>query len=150
MLMLNRAFFSLQSNWIPTMVALGNLGLNAVLDFAFYRVGTWGIPLSTAVCNIVSTIALVWLLHRRLGGLDDGSIVNALWRIAFAGVFVAAVSYLVWKPLDDVVGRSLGGQILSLGTALFAAGLAYWAACRAFKVRELQALLSLRSRASRG
>ena len=32
MLMLNRAFFSLQSNWIPTIVALGNLALNAILD----------------------------------------------------------------------------------------------------------------------
>src|SRR5207253_6867073 len=32
MLMLNRSFFSLQSPWIPTAVALGNLGLNAVLD----------------------------------------------------------------------------------------------------------------------
>ena len=29
MLLLNRGFFSLQSNWIPTAVALGNLGLNA-------------------------------------------------------------------------------------------------------------------------
>src|SRR5439155_9390453 len=37
MLMLNRAFFSLQSNWIPTAIALGNLGLNAALDGAFYR-----------------------------------------------------------------------------------------------------------------
>src|SRR6266540_3219693 len=36
MLMLNRAFFSLQSNWIPTLVALVNLALNAVLDLAFY------------------------------------------------------------------------------------------------------------------
>src|SRR5262249_25022492 len=45
MLLLNRAFFSLQSNWIPTAVALANLGLNAVLDWAFYRFGTWGIPL---------------------------------------------------------------------------------------------------------
>ena len=33
MLMLNRAFFSLQSNWIPTAVALGNLFLNALLDY---------------------------------------------------------------------------------------------------------------------
>ena len=45
MLMLNRAFFSLQSPWIPTWVALGNLGLNAVLDAAFYRFGIWGMPL---------------------------------------------------------------------------------------------------------
>src|SRR5207247_1795027 len=32
MLMLNRAFFSLQENWLPTLVALTNLGLNALLD----------------------------------------------------------------------------------------------------------------------
>src|SRR5207247_8345189 len=32
MLMLNRAFFSLQSAWIPTAIALGNLTLNAILD----------------------------------------------------------------------------------------------------------------------
>ena len=43
--MLNRSFFSLQSPWVPTAVALLNLGLNAVLDWAFYRFGAWGIPL---------------------------------------------------------------------------------------------------------
>ena len=32
MLMLNRAFFSLQSNWVPTLVALATLSVNAVLD----------------------------------------------------------------------------------------------------------------------
>ena len=42
MLMLNRAFFSLQSNWIPTWVALGNLFVNGVLDAVFYRFGIWG------------------------------------------------------------------------------------------------------------
>ena len=31
MLMLNRSFFSLQSPWVPTWVALGNLVLNGVL-----------------------------------------------------------------------------------------------------------------------
>ena len=67
MLMLNRAFFSLQSNWIPTIVALGNLALNAILDAAFYRFGTWGIPLATALCNVAGTVALLVLLRRRLG-----------------------------------------------------------------------------------
>ena len=37
MLMLNRAFFSLQSNWIPTIVALGNLFVNVVLDLRSSR-----------------------------------------------------------------------------------------------------------------
>ena len=47
MLMLMRTFFSLQSNWIPTTIALANLGVNAALDAVFYRLGIWGIPLAT-------------------------------------------------------------------------------------------------------
>ncbi len=59
------------------MVALGNLGLNAVLDFAFYRFGTWGIPLSTArVQHRLRRSRSSVLLHRRLGGLDDGAIAS--------------------------------------------------------------------------
>ena len=72
MLMLNRGFFSLQSNWVPTVVALGNLGLNAVLDAAFYSFGTWGIPLSTSLVNIAGTAALLVLLRRRLGRIELG------------------------------------------------------------------------------
>src|SRR5881397_958595 len=57
MLMLNRAFFSLQSNWVPTAIALANLVLNAVLDLILYRVGVWGIPLATAIVNVAGTAA---------------------------------------------------------------------------------------------
>ena len=67
MLMFNRAFFSLQDNWTPTVVALANLFVNALLDLAFYRVGTWGIALSTALVNVAGHRALAILLRRRLG-----------------------------------------------------------------------------------
>src|SRR5438034_7019559 len=66
MLMLNRAFFSLQSNWVPTLVALGNLALNAVLDGAFYHLGIWGIPLATSLVNVAGTAALLMLLRARI------------------------------------------------------------------------------------
>jgi putative peptidoglycan lipid II flippase len=124
--------------------------LNAVLDFAFYRVGTWGIPLSTAVCNIVATAALLVLLRRRVQGLDDRAIASSLARVVTASVGVAVVSYVVWRPLDDALGRSFPAQVVSLGAALAAAGATYWIGCRALRVREMQALLSLRSRAGRG
>ena len=150
MLMLNRAFFSLQSNWIPTTVALGNLALNAILDALFYRFGTWGIPLSTAVCNVVGAAALLFLLRTRIGRIDGGEIVASAIRIAAASAVVAAVAFGVWDPLDAALGRSFGGQVVSLGTALVASVAAYAIACRALAVREMQALLSLRTRAPRG
>ncbi|MGD0166387.1 MAG: murein biosynthesis integral membrane protein MurJ [Gaiellaceae bacterium] len=146
MLLLNRAFFSLQSNWVPTIVALGNLFVNALLDLAFYRFGTWGIPLSTTVVNIGGTIALFVLLRSRLGRLDGRAIARSTLRIVAACVVVAAVAYAVWEPLDSVLGRSFPAQVVSLGAALSGSIAAYFAACRVLGVRELQTLLSLRGR----
>ena len=74
MLMLNRAFFSLQSNWIPTLVALGNLFVNLVLDLAFAPLGIWGIPLATSLVNIAGTATLLVLLRRRVGRIHFGEI----------------------------------------------------------------------------
>jgi putative peptidoglycan lipid II flippase len=149
MLMMNRAFFSLQENWVPTAVALGNLVLNALLDAAFYRLGVWGIPLATAVVNVGGTIALMVLLRRRLGRLDGGRIASSVARIALASVAVAAVAFAVWKPLDAALGRSFGAQVVSLGAALLGSAVVYLAVCGVLRVPEMQALLSLRGRLRR-
>ena len=146
MLMLNRAFFSLQLNWLPTAVALSNLALNALLDWAFYRLGVWGIPLATAAVNVAGTAALLILLRRRIGLPELPQTGKAVLRITVASIAVAVVGYAVWWPLDDLLGRSLPAQIVSLGSALVAASFAYLAACRALGVGEMQALLSLRGR----
>ncbi|MFN2628362.1 MAG: murein biosynthesis integral membrane protein MurJ [Gaiellaceae bacterium] len=150
MLLLNRAFFSLQENWLPLVVALANLFVNALLDLAFYRFGTWGIPLSTAIVNIAGTWALLVLMRRRLGRLGGGEILAAMVKIVPASALVAAVSYGVWKPLDSALGRSFGGQALSLGVALAAAVAVYVAACRVLRVGELQTVLALGDRFRRG
>jgi putative peptidoglycan lipid II flippase len=149
MLMLNRGFFGLQAPWTPTAVALGNLVLNTLLYAAFYRVGIWGVPLAISLANVAATTALLVLLRRRLGRVDFRETSTALLRILGCSLVLAAVSYAVWAPLDNALGRSFGAQLLSLGTAL-AAGLgAYLISCRLLGVRELDALLSLRSRLRR-
>lgn len=144
MLMLNRAFFSLQLNWLPTAIALGNLFLNALLDLAFYRLGVWGIPLSTAVCNIVAAWALLVLLRRRLGRIEGGAIASTVARVLVASAVVAAVAWTVWRPLDTALGRSFGAQVVSLGLALGAAAATYLVCCRLLQVGELETLARLR------
>ena len=149
MLMLNRAFFSLQSPWIPTAVAVANLGLNAALDAAFYHLGTWGIPLSTSFVNIAGTALLLVLLRRRLQRIDFARTVDATVRIVLAAAVLAGVSYGIWRGLDEALGRALWAQLISVGTALVAGTLAYLVSCRLLGVRELDALLALRERLRR-
>jgi putative peptidoglycan lipid II flippase len=146
MLLLNRGFFSLQENWIPTAVAFANLGLNAALDTAFYRFGTWGIPLATSLANVAGSVALLLLMRRRLGRIDFGEISSSLIRIVVASSLVAATAYFTWAGLDGALGDSFVGQLISVGTALAASTAVYLLACRALKVRELGALLALLNR----
>ena len=67
MLILNRSFYALQTNWIPTGIALGAVALNAGLDAVLYRLGIWGIPLATASVNVIAATALLVMMRRRLG-----------------------------------------------------------------------------------
>jgi putative peptidoglycan lipid II flippase len=144
MLMLNRGFFSLQSPWIPSWVAFGNLGLNAVLDAAFYHLGIWGIPLSTSLVNIAGTWALIALFRRRMGGFDLSETVRTFVLVTVASAVLAAVAWWGWRLLDSGLGRSLPAQIVSLGLGLVLGYAAFFGACRLLGVRELETMLRLR------
>jgi putative peptidoglycan lipid II flippase len=144
MLMLNRSFFSLQSPWVPTVVALGTLVLNAILAAFLYRVGVWGIPLATSLVNVAGTFALVAILRRRLGRLDGSAIASSYARIAVAAAGAAVAAFGVWYGLDETLGRSLGAQLLSVGIGILAGAAVYLACAALLGVRELQMLLSLR------
>jgi putative peptidoglycan lipid II flippase len=144
MLMLNRAFFSLQLPWLPTWVAVANLGVNAFFDALFYRFGIWGIPLATSVVNVAGTGALLYLLRQRLGHIELRETGRSAVRIIVASCALAVVAFGVWYGLDAALGRSLAAQIVSVSVALAAGGVVYLVACRLLGVAELQALLSLR------
>jgi putative peptidoglycan lipid II flippase len=145
MLLLNRAFYGLQSNWIPTFVALGNLVLNVALFAAFYPLGVWGLPLATSLSNMAAAVVLLVLMQRRVrAGVAMAVTLSALARILVASVVGAGVAALVWWGLDSALGRSLGGQIVSVGLGLGIATGAYVLASRALGVRELGSLLALR------
>ena len=143
MLMLNRAFFSLQSSWIPTAVALGNLALNIVLNAILYRLGVWGIPLATSIVNIAGTAALLVFFRRRVGPLEGRETIDAYARTTLAAVVAAAVALGSWLVLDDALGRALAAQAASVGVAIALALAAFLGCARILRIRELDALLSL-------
>lgn len=140
MLMLTRGFYGLQSNWIPTGVAIGTLGLNAVLDSVLYRVGIWGIPLATSIVNVIGVGLLVFFLRQRIGGLGLARVAGAVTRVVLASVVLGAVAFGVWHALDRALGRSVVAQIVSLVVALALGGAVYLGSCRLLRVRELDVL----------
>ena len=146
MLILNRSFYAVQTNWVPTGIAVGAVALNAAFDTVFYRLGIWGIPLATSTVNVVAATVLLVMMRRRVGLEHVGRTLGVVGRIAVAAALAAGASYGAWRGLDSVLGTGLLAQLLALGAGFAAAGLVYVALARALGLRELEALLLLRAR----
>jgi putative peptidoglycan lipid II flippase len=137
-LLLTRTFFSLQRPWIPTWIAAGNLVLTAGTALALYHLGVGGIVASTAIATAASVVAQGVILRRLLDGLELGRLLSATIRIGIAAAGLAAVGWMAWDVLDEMLGRGLGGQIVSLGLALGAGGVVYVAIAKLLQVAELE------------
>ena len=128
-LLLTRTFFSLQRPWLPTALGGATLVLNAAVALALYKpFGIGGIVFGTGVASAAMTLGQAWYLRRELGGnLEGRATVDAVARILVASALLAAVTYGLYVVLDELAGRSLPGQVVSVCGAL-AAGLAAYAA----------------------
>jgi len=131
--------FSLQSNWIPTVVALANLAINAALDVAFAGFGSGASPLSTSIVTSPGTVALLYCCgdesfprRETRAGLDP--------RIVCARP-CSPRSRLHLARLDHVLGRSFPAQLLSLGSAPWSSG-RLPTASRLLRCRSSKPLLS--------
>jgi putative peptidoglycan lipid II flippase len=142
-LLLTRTFFSLQRPWIPTAIATVNLLITALGALGLYHLGVGGIVAATAIATAVTVLAQCVILRRLLGGLELGRLLETGLRIALASAALAGASYGIWELLDEALGRGLGGQIVSLGTALAAGGLVYLGAAKLLQIAELDQLMRL-------
>jgi putative peptidoglycan lipid II flippase len=146
MLILNRSFYAVQTNWVPTGIALGAVALNAGFDTVFYRLGIWGIPLATSTVNVVASVVLLVMMRRRVGLEHVGRTLGVVVRVAVAGAIAAGLAYAAWYAADAALGDGFGAQLLALGAGFAVAGGVYVGLARALGLRELEALLLLRSR----
>ncbi len=125
-LLLTRTFFSLQRPWLPTALALGSLVVNLVAALALYRpFGIGGIVAATAISTAAMTAGQAYYLRGELDGIELRRTLAALAKILLAAAAFGAAAYAGWRGLDEVVGRSLLAQLVSVGTALAAATSVY-------------------------
>jgi putative peptidoglycan lipid II flippase len=143
-LLLTRTFFSLQRPWIPTVISGANLLLTSLAALALYGpFGIGGIVASTAIATGVSVFAQCAILRRELGGLELGRLADSTLRVGAASASLAGISFVVWDLLDSALGRSLGGQLISLSTGLGAGALVYLGVVWLLRVPELDQIMRL-------
>jgi putative peptidoglycan lipid II flippase len=141
-------FYSLGDSRTPVVVSVAAVAVNLSLNLALVRVlGFRGLALGTAIAALFNAIALLWLLRRRLGGLDERRIAIALLKIGAAALAMAAAALIAHGWLERVAGgpgetrralRVLGAIVVALVTLAGAA--------RILRIREFEEAYNLIAR----
>jgi putative peptidoglycan lipid II flippase len=143
---LARAFYARQDTRTPVAAAILAVVINSILAFAF--VGPLGLPglaLAIAIAAWVEAIVLVWLLKRRLAGLD----VVALFRVgaeaALGTAVAAAVALFAMSSIEATIGRTPGRLALTAEGIAVAAifALAYLGVSLALRIPELPTIVGV-------
>jgi putative peptidoglycan lipid II flippase len=143
-LLFSRTFFSLQRPWATTALAGVNLLVNAALAAALY--GPFeiaGIVLGTVAGTVVMCVWQGWILRRELAGIEGAKLLAAVVRMLAAAALLGVVSYFAWAGLDELVGRSLAGQVVSVLGGIAAGVVAYAAAVWVLGVPEARQIWHL-------
>ena len=143
-LLLTRTFFSLQRPWLPTSLALASLAVNLVAALLLYKpYGIAGIVGATAISTAAMMVGQALVLRRELSGLELTETVRTVAMILFAAAAFGLAAYGTWRGLDQAVGRSLAGQLVSVGAGLAAGGVLYTGIVLLLRIPEARQIADL-------
>jgi len=143
-IMFNRAFQSMQRPLLPMYVSFGNLAVNVLLCWLLYKpLGVAGITLSMATVSAVNFVALFVLLRRRVGLIDGRRMAGAAGGALLCAGALAAVSYGVWRALQDYAAGGFWPLLVSVLAAVCAGAAAYLGLAKLLRLEELAVVRQL-------
>jgi len=142
-------FYAMGRSRVPVIVSLCTVALNLAANVALVRVmGFRGLALGTSLAMLVNGLALLVLLRRRLGGLEDSHLGLTFAKIVIAALVMAAVSAGVERlSAGAIPGSGTLTQALRLGSAITAGLVALAGTAKLLHIREFDsAVAGVRSR----
>jgi putative peptidoglycan lipid II flippase len=137
-MLFNRSFQSIQRPCLPLYVGLVNLALNAALDWVLLGpLGAPGIALSTSLVSMFNTLALAYLLRRRIGRAEGRRMAAKTGKMVLCAAAAAAVAAALWRALEGFAGGGFVPALLALLAALIASAAAYAGVARLLRLEEL-------------
>ncbi len=117
-----RVFYALGDGQTPFKISLVNIGVNAGLDYILFKaIGPAGLVVATIGVNIVSLVAMTFLLNRKLGGLPIAEWTRTIAIILVASLISGASCWLTQGGLISFMGSE--GFVVNLVQMVIAGGI---------------------------
>ena len=113
-------FYALGESRTPVVVSAATVLTNAVVNSLLVRrFGFQGLAFGTSIAALANAATLLWLLRRRLGGLEEARLAGLAGRALAAGAATAVTAWAVERGLDALLpGHGVAIQALRVGSAI--------------------------------
>ena len=145
-------FYALRNSFTPTMISLFAVALNIILNLILVQVmGFRGLALGTSIAALVNAALLLFLLRRRLDGLDLVRIAATGAKVTAAATVMGAAVWATHGQLIEVVpGSGLVARLIQVAGSIGIGMAVLLATARLLRLAELdQALRQLLGRVTR-
>jgi putative peptidoglycan lipid II flippase len=142
--MASPSFYSLRDARTPVVVSVVSIAANLGMNLILIRVmGFRGLALGTAIASVLNAGLLLWLLSRRLEGLDGRRIAVALVKITIASLLMGAAAYGASQWLAGAFpGRGELVKLLRVSASIGAGVLVLLVSARLLRIAEFDEALS--------
>ena len=141
-----RVFYALGDGDTPFRISMVNIFLNALMDFFFVKYFNFGAPglvLATVTVNVFSMVALLWILNKRLNGLNLRSWVQPILGLTAASIIAGLASWGLSEVMQSLWGKQgFVGALLELSGAGLAGLLLFGLIASRLNVPEFDLFLS--------
>lgn len=107
------AFYAMQDARTPIVASVASIATNLVLNLSLYAVmGYRGLALGTAIASNINAGLLLWLLSRRIGGMDTGRVTRAFTKIVIASAVMAVAAFYGHAAIDAALTEATPSGLL--------------------------------------
>jgi len=115
-----RAFYALEDTWTPVLVGalqliamwLISLWLSRSVFPAYGWLELGALALGYSISTFLELGLLLWLLSRKMGGVDGRRLFNGLWRMLLAAIIMIGIT---WITMEQIAGLHVLWQLLIAG-----------------------------------
>lgn len=144
---INRAYYAIHDTMTPLIMSVVNIVLNLVVEIPLlWTMGESAMAVGTLVSFSIQAAVMLWMLDRKLGGLNLSSLVIPVAKMLLATAVMGVVCWGVTKLPVYPVGATRGDWMAQLILLIGVGAAVYCGMCYVLGVEAMQQMLPRRLR----
>jgi len=139
---ISRAFYAMHDTTTPLVMSVITLIVNTAVEVPLiWKMGESGMAAGTVASFSLQAVVMLWVLDRRVGGLEMRRILPSILKMILATIGMACACWLIQHAPGWPAGTNRIASIAQLAGLMIVGGVTYLGLCMLMRVEVLQQIL---------